>query len=598
MNDTPTPEESPPPRPWFGPLSLLTLFAAGVDRKGMARARSRSERKIYSVLGSLVLLTVALAWVGAYFYVSYSDIGELRLKLSYALVASGWAGAILLLDRALVSLPMVPPRLSPEVAGAAARGSGRDIAAFPPGLLAEGSHRGIATTGGVLLKVVLASLPRVFLALVVAYLVAEPFVLWNSRQEIDDALGSLRASRLKQVEQSIRTGYAKQIEDASAPPADADKDGVTDYDEVSKRITEIQATIRSKDAERVKALNLAERAEQGAPTANANGTDVQDSRPGCGKECRGQQLTASGLDEELKTLREQLGLQQQELIRIQASGAPSEDEVAATYRLGNERACELLIAGVRYGQINLGTAKTRLVLCFPGESLVAGSKFLRSPLDGVLVRQEIIDVLTDCKDPFGIRTPPAATVSPKKTASESTDSESTIERCASEQGRDSGDIRNSKGTVARFGGWLASFVPKDTAIGRRIGYLRLLLVTIDTLPIVVKGILSVRLVRPYESWAALERSASMDRLNRKLFGQVGALASDLSVEASSFRARRIAQVKTVWDRFRSSAAGGPERRDLPEPRRRRRRGKASRTDSASEAPPRPPSQHIGGFDDL
>jgi len=187
------PKSKPPP---YGRFQRLLLFSAGAS-EDVLRLCPRSEAQLYAGLGSLVLVTTMLAFI-AMFVVGV--VGFRLPPVAILPVALGWAYMIYVIDRFLVMTPLHPVRLDEKLS--------------------------LPMRAWEWIRTVLGILPRLLLALVAGFLIAEPILLVAFRSEIDVRVEELRLGVQQRMDAKASTTY-KPIIDRESEALSSANDEIT-----------------------------------------------------------------------------------------------------------------------------------------------------------------------------------------------------------------------------------------------------------------------------------------------------------------------------------------------------------------------------------
>jgi hypothetical protein len=198
--DNPEPEPSPPgdskseaspkadPKPQSrqrGRFQRLLLFSAGASEDVLDYC-PRSEERLYAGLGSLVLVTTMLAFI-AMFVVGAVGFKPQQTPLrgvplvAIFIVALIWAFMIYVIDRFLVMTPLHPVRLDEKLS--------------------------LPMRAWEWIRTVLGILPRLLLALVAGFLIAEPILLVAFRSEIAGRVAELQLGVQQRMDAKASTTY-------------------------------------------------------------------------------------------------------------------------------------------------------------------------------------------------------------------------------------------------------------------------------------------------------------------------------------------------------------------------------------------------------
>ncbi|MGO4859648.1 DUF4407 domain-containing protein [Arthrobacter sp. 2MCAF14] len=184
----------------YGPLKWFTLFSSGVNQKVLRRVSS--ETTIYSVIGTFVIITGCFAGVAAYNAISIRIYGDLRMDWMIVPWAAAWALLIYSVDRAIVRMPINPVRFRPEAVQVLWTPS-----ATPEGdvvFAQRGSGKVIRTRWWDSAGVVASMLPRVLLAIAASFIFAETILLIVFQDSVQ-----------AQVEVMVSSAAAKNLDDAN-----------------------------------------------------------------------------------------------------------------------------------------------------------------------------------------------------------------------------------------------------------------------------------------------------------------------------------------------------------------------------------------------
>jgi hypothetical protein len=247
----------------YGPIKWFLVFASGAKLDLLRRCPS--EEVYYCGLGGAVIMTATVA--------AFSSIVALTVALGgghdwhrYIPFGLAYGTMIFLIDRFLVSAPLNPYRVSSE-----------------PGALGSGPRSATAVWDAA--RTFAAAMPRFALAVVVAFLIAEPLLLIIFSHEVGTEVGKMRTELAAEAERKVREGRQTRLEDLQEPTAvDQDHDGVNDIKATEDQLTKVQDDIDKVDQD-IDAKNelLDEETRQGVViVAGRRTTGV----PGCGPRCR------------------------------------------------------------------------------------------------------------------------------------------------------------------------------------------------------------------------------------------------------------------------------------------------------------------------
>ncbi|MCP3991455.1 MAG: DUF4407 domain-containing protein, partial [Actinomycetia bacterium] len=171
-----TPADNPASRPAVGRFKTLLLGAAGVNRDVLARCPTETEK--YVGLGSTVVVASVLAAISGTIAMATAagggdQLGSWMARL--AVIGVGYGAVVFAVDRFLVSAPLNP------------------VADEPTRRWTE-----IAST-------LAGAAPRLALAVLMAFLMAEPLLLVTFRQEINTRIADTHLDRVTTATTAINS---------------------------------------------------------------------------------------------------------------------------------------------------------------------------------------------------------------------------------------------------------------------------------------------------------------------------------------------------------------------------------------------------------
>ncbi|MEI2774532.1 MAG: DUF4407 domain-containing protein [Tetrasphaera sp.] len=504
------------------------LFLAQMAGADPDRLRTTPEDiKVYTLLGSTVFISSGMAVVGMfvtlYFAFAYGDDGSFFTIVLIALLALAYGAVILIIDRMLVALPL------------------RSID------FVEGKDGQVRVRNGSLLRMGVALLPRVLLALTIGILVAEPLLLLAFREEVDARVGRIATSAAREAQAADAVRYQDLIDQAALKTPEQQQ---------------LEALIarRTENLDQIGTLTEKAESEEALARAEASGTNGDtfgedlSGLQGCGPRCQGHQYQASKARAEIKTLQS-------------ANDQLTTSIDQLTERVGNAESDR--VAAYNRSLEDLKAAQ-------------ADSGNLNAYNQGILIRIQALEQLATSDYPFGgdpanrptVATPatPSATSTPAPSGEASSSAASgsagaSGSRSASASGSGSASAapsasgsKSASASESTGPGSVAPVSPTGPAVTARdsavesdslrahrwlgltplavaINITRLFLIALDTMPILGKALVSLRKRRPYETAVA---RAEHNRVLEQIVAVDAAEAESDLLRASMRESRRAA----------------------------------------------------------
>lgn len=515
-----------------GPFASFLVKLSGADPRildGMP-----TEEKKYQLLGSLVLATGVLAFAATTWALEGTIGASAALGIGLILGL-----AVLVVDRALVALPLNPVRL-PDVIGQSlwdpAAGGG-DMAKRFAEIVDQRKRGRIRTILGVAFRLI----PRVAIALCLSFIIAEGVLLVRFKDDIDRRARAILDVTRSSSQTALNAFYKGEIERKQAEIDALESGGSSGgAQKVTDRLAgelKTQAAIQS-DINAYEELWQAEKNGRQITRELSDGTSFTTSGQNkCLERCRSYKDAQAKLQVQLDAVNARVIDDQNLLKGFQAQ--------AAAAQAANQPAIDALHKAIESLQ---ASQRDRL------DEIAADVK------PSVLLQIQALEELA---------------VDPTPAVREEND----VLRGAAAQGSSTGELSISSGTVCT-GGWLdtawcslRTWLIPSTPLGPQIAAWRYFFLLFDLMPILAKAVLSLRRVRPYDEveagLALISRVRMLNSVDWQL-NQVGADWEDRAAERRSRRAISSAMVfpgpKRATHRVARVKLGDPPaRRELAPP---------------------------------
>lgn len=490
----------------------IMLWLSGAD--GKILAMMPTEEKKYQLLGMLVAATGVLAF-GATTWALNGVIG-FGAALGIGLILGL---AVLVVDRALVALPLNPVKLPKSVGQslwdpAAGGGKGTTAAVFNE--IVDTRQRGRLRTA---LGVGFRLIPRVAVALCLSFIIAEAVLLVRFQDDIDRRARAILDVTRSSSQTSINAYYKSEIDRKRAEIADLETGGrAGETTTITDRMAASTATQEqlSSDINVLEELWQAEKNGRVVTRALSDGTSFTTSgKSKCLERCQSYKQAQAKLRDQLATVNQAIADDQALLKGIADAAAQRVAENQPAIAAANDAIAALQAAQrARLDEIAADVKPSVLL------QIQALEELAQDPTPAV---REENDVLIGAAA-AGEATPGVAAGAEAATCS---------------------------------GGWLSTascsvrqWLIPSTPLGPQIAAWRYFFLLFDLMPILAKAVLSLRRVRPYDEVEAGLAMIQRLRILNSVDWQLNQVGADWEDRAAERRSRRAISDAMVFEQHR------------------------------------------------
>ncbi len=523
-----------------GPFGSLLIRLSGADQDILDMVPT--EEKKYQLLGMLVLSTGVLAFAASAWGLQGTVDGWASIAIAALL-----GGAVLVVDRSLVSLPLNPVKL-PAAVGQSLWDpiAGTDAMQDRYGEIVEQSRR----RRGNLLSVLLRLIPRIMVAVALSFIIAEGVLLVKFKDDVDRRAQAILDETRATQRRSITTFFQTQID---AKNADIQRLSVGGHgDEIAAATKRLDEDLAKKqtmenDVNLLEQIWQAEKNGKVLTVTLSDGTKLTSSgQPKCKERCQSYKTLQAQTSTQIGTLNGVIANDQAVLAKFQAAAKQDAAKNAA----------------------DIAKDYTDI------ESLRATMKQRLDQVDGdvapsVLVQIQALEELAQDPTP-AVREQSQVVLEGQSTAAAATATGVATESTNPANGTASGTASTNAAAVATVATKACSgsgvgkvfcdirrWIVPPTPLGPQIAAWRYFFLLFDLMPILAKVILSMRKVRPYEEAEAGLSLLARVRMLNTVDHQLNAIGSEWEERAATRRRGRRAAIDGATSGAVTATAGPP-----------------------------------------
>ncbi len=512
-----------------GPFGSLLVKLSAADTRILDTMPT--EEKKYQLLGSLVLATGVLAFLAT----TWALAGTIGTSAAVG-IGLILGLAVLVVDRALVALPLNPVRL-PRVIGQSLwdpQSAGPERAKHYAEIVDARRGGRLRTMLGVAVRLV----PRVAIALCLSFIIAEGVLLVRFRDDIDRRARAILDVTRSSSQTAINAYYKNEIQRKQAEITALETGGTSgEAQQVTDRLAadqQVQATMQT-DINTLEELWQAEMNGRQITRTLSDGTSFTTSgQRKCAERCRSYKDAQAKLGDQLTAVNQRvtddqnlLATYQQQAQAAQAANQPAIDalhQAIAQLQKSQQARLDEIAADVKPSVLLQIQALEELAVdptpavreendVLAGNQLVAGQAAATAP-----------GPATAGSTPTSTPTPTRASAPPATSAAAAT-----------------ATVRSPTCT----GGWLdtawcslRTWLVPNTPLGPQIAAWRYFFLLFDLMPILAKAVLSLRRVRPYDEVEAGLAMITRVRMLNSVDWQLNQVGADWEDRAAERRSRR------------------------------------------------------------
>ena len=228
------------------PLRSLTLFAAGSQREYLDEAPA--DKTWHSVLGTLVLLTSAMAGFGAFATAGFVRHGEIVVGRSEIAWGIGWAAVIFVYDRAIVLMQLLPVSFNNHVLAMLWNPS-TDIRWYVKAAEGKETSMTLPQWRG-LGRLIFASIPRIVIAVATSFVFSETLLYVYFQDDLQSVMIDVANSNQKALQHEADVKFKEAKDQAQAKVTSLERSldkGTPSIGDLQAKVA--QLTIDQKNAE-------------------------------------------------------------------------------------------------------------------------------------------------------------------------------------------------------------------------------------------------------------------------------------------------------------------------------------------------------------